>query len=57
MTAYIAHIQHVQDAVSKGAKILTGGTRGKRTEFQPTVLADMTDDCVSRPDAIADLSS
>lgn len=39
-------VQHVQDAVSKGAKILVGGKRGNRTEYIPTVLTDMTDDCV-----------
>jgi succinate-semialdehyde dehydrogenase/glutarate-semialdehyde dehydrogenase len=38
--------QHVQDAVSKGAKILVGGERGDRTAYYPTVLTDVTQDCV-----------
>ena len=43
--------QHVDDAVSKGAKALTGGSRpnlpapyDKGNFFQPTVLADCTID-------------
>ncbi|WWD07956.1 hypothetical protein V865_006065 [Kwoniella europaea PYCC6329] len=38
--------EHVQDAVSKGAKILVGGKRGKGTEYIPTVLADVPDSCL-----------
>ncbi|WVW78751.1 hypothetical protein I302_100712 [Kwoniella bestiolae CBS 10118] len=38
--------EHVQDAVSKGAKILVGGKRGKGTEYIPTVLADVPDNCL-----------
>jgi len=38
--------QHVQDAVSKGAKILVGGKRGDRTAYYPTILTDVTQDCV-----------
>ena len=43
---YSSWYQHIDDAVSKGAKILVGGKRGERTAFQPTVLADVPDDCV-----------
>lgn len=39
-------VQHVQDAVAKGAKVLVGGKRGKRTEYMPTILTDVTDECV-----------
>lgn len=35
---------HVQDAVSKGAKILTGGKPIKGLFFQPTVLVNVDDD-------------
>ncbi|KAK8846753.1 hypothetical protein IAR55_005841 [Kwoniella newhampshirensis] len=38
--------EHVQDAVSKGAKVLVGGKRGKGTEYIPTVLTGVTDDCL-----------
>ncbi|WWC59191.1 uncharacterized protein I303_101740 [Kwoniella dejecticola CBS 10117] len=38
--------EHVQDAVSKGAKILVGGKRGKGTEYIPTVLANVPDNCL-----------
>ena len=40
-------VEHVEDAVSKGAKVLTGGKRGEQTFFEPTVLGDVPDDCVS----------
>lgn len=33
---------HVQDAVSKGAKVALGGSAGKGLYFQPTVLTDVT---------------
>ena len=54
--------QHVQDAVSKGAKILVGGKRGERTAYYPTILTDVTQECVriissdpiSYPDKIVD---
>jgi succinate-semialdehyde dehydrogenase/glutarate-semialdehyde dehydrogenase len=39
-------IEHVEDAVSKGAKILVGGERGELGYVQPTVLANVTTDCV-----------
>lgn len=35
-------IQHVEDAVSKGAKVLCGGQRGDGTYFMPTVLTGVT---------------
>jgi acyl-CoA reductase-like NAD-dependent aldehyde dehydrogenase len=44
-----AEDQHVQDAVSKGAKILVGGKRGERTAYYPTILTDVTQDCVRLP--------
>lgn len=40
-------IEHVEDAVSKGAKILVGGERGELGYVQPTVLANVSTDCVS----------
>jgi succinate-semialdehyde dehydrogenase/glutarate-semialdehyde dehydrogenase len=43
----VTDIQHVDDAVSKGAKVLVGGKRGNRTEFIPTVLTNVSNDCVS----------
>ena len=38
--------QHVQDAVAKGARVLTGGARHARggRYYQPTVLANVTED-------------
>jgi len=38
--------EHIDDALSKGAKILVGGKRGERTAFQPTVLVDVPNDCL-----------
>ncbi|KIR57339.1 succinate-semialdehyde dehydrogenase (NADP+) [Cryptococcus gattii Ru294] len=38
--------EHVQDAVKKGAKILVGGKRGNGTEYIPTVLTDVNDECL-----------
>lgn len=35
---------HVDDAVAKGARVLTGGRRGAGRVFPPTVLADVTHD-------------
>ena len=35
-------VQHVEDAVSKGAKVLCGGKAGEGTYFQPTVLTGVT---------------
>ncbi len=35
---------HIADACSKGARLLTGGTRIEGTFFRPTVLAGMTPD-------------
>ena len=35
-------MQHVEDAVSKGAKVLCGGKAGEGTYFQPTVLTGVT---------------
>ncbi|RXK42216.1 succinate-semialdehyde dehydrogenase (NADP+) [Tremella mesenterica] len=37
---------HVDDAVSKGARVLIGGKRGEGSFYQPTVLADVTEDCL-----------
>ena len=36
--------RHVQDAVSKGARIVTGGQKLQGQFFQPTVVADATAD-------------
>ncbi|ALV06175.1 NAD-dependent succinate-semialdehyde dehydrogenase [Roseateles depolymerans] len=36
--------RHVADATSKGARVITGGSRLHDRFFQPTVLADVTDD-------------
>jgi succinate-semialdehyde dehydrogenase/glutarate-semialdehyde dehydrogenase len=36
--------RHVQDAVSKGARIVTGGQKLQGQFFQPTVIADATGD-------------
>ncbi|HZN46828.1 MAG TPA: NAD-dependent succinate-semialdehyde dehydrogenase [Ramlibacter sp.] len=36
--------RHVQDAVSKGARIVTGGRKLQGQFFQPTVIADATGD-------------
>jgi succinate-semialdehyde dehydrogenase/glutarate-semialdehyde dehydrogenase len=33
---------HVNDAVAKGARVVTGGSPGERTYFQPTVLSDVS---------------
>jgi len=40
--------QHIQDAVSKGARIVCGGKRHDKggTFFQPTIVADVTPDMV-----------
>ncbi|WVN84932.1 uncharacterized protein L203_100069 [Cryptococcus depauperatus CBS 7841] len=38
--------EHVRDAVEKGAQVLVGGKRGNGTEYVPTVLANVTDDCL-----------
>lgn len=38
--------EHVQDAISKGAKVLAGGKRGKGTIYEPTVLTNVSDDCL-----------
>lgn len=36
---------HIEDAIAKGAKALTGGTEGIRGNFvEPTLLVDVTDD-------------
>lgn len=35
---------HVQDAIAKGAKVLTGGNRIKGNFFAPTVLTEVSDD-------------
>jgi succinate-semialdehyde dehydrogenase/glutarate-semialdehyde dehydrogenase len=42
-TAVARAIEHVQDAVSGGAKLLCGGNRGNGTGFffEPTVLSDV----------------
>ena len=62
MVLFKINNQHVQDAVSKGAKILVGGKRGERTAYYPTILTDVTQECVrfvsstpiSHPDKIVD---
>lgn len=41
--------QHLDDAVSKGAKVIAGGKKLEGTMFQPTVLANVPEDCVSSP--------
>ncbi|MBD1431061.1 NAD-dependent succinate-semialdehyde dehydrogenase [Sphingobacterium litopenaei] len=38
--------QHVEDAVSKGAKILTGGKLIEGNFFAPTVMTDVSDDAL-----------
>lgn len=35
-------VEHVQDALSKGARVLCGGEAGKGTFFQPTVITGVT---------------
>ncbi len=37
---------HVDDAIAKGARVLSGGTAGVGNFFPPTVLADVTPDCL-----------
>ena len=38
--------EHVDDAVSRGARVLVGGKRGDGTVYYPTVLADVPEDCL-----------
>ena len=38
--------RHVQDAIAKGARVLTGGKRLQGQFFEPTVVADATPDMV-----------
>ncbi|MFM8590918.1 MAG: aldehyde dehydrogenase family protein, partial [Limnohabitans sp.] len=38
--------RHVQDAIAKGARVLTGGKRLQGQFFEPTVVADATADMV-----------
>ena len=38
--------EHVDDAVKRGARVLIGGKKGKGTIYEPTVLADVADDCL-----------
>ena len=40
-------LEHIEDAKSKGAKVLVGGERGEGTIVQPTVLTNVSTDCVS----------
>lgn len=35
---------HIQDALSKGAQVLVGGKRGEGNFYNPTVLADVSND-------------
>jgi len=46
--AFAKQVEHVEDAVSKGARILTGGDRhpAGKLFFQPTVLADVSKDAL-----------
>lgn len=51
--------EHIEDAVSKGAKIISGGKRHAlgRTFFQPTILADVTTDmAVAREETFGPLA-
>lgn len=45
-------IEHIEDAKSKGAKVIVGGERGEGTIVQPTILTNVTTDCVSSSDPI-----
>lgn len=36
---------HIQDAVSKGARVIQGGKRGEGSFFEPTVLVDIPSGC------------
>jgi succinate-semialdehyde dehydrogenase/glutarate-semialdehyde dehydrogenase len=38
--------EHLSDALSKGARIVTGGTRLSGTFFEPTLLADVPSDAI-----------
>ncbi|TXT10584.1 hypothetical protein VHUM_02089 [Vanrija humicola] len=43
----VAKVQeHIDDAVSKGAKVIAGGKAGPGNIFQPTVLANVAKDCL-----------
>jgi succinate-semialdehyde dehydrogenase/glutarate-semialdehyde dehydrogenase len=40
-------IEHIEDAKSKGAKVIVGGERGEGTIVQPTILTEVSRECVS----------
>jgi succinate-semialdehyde dehydrogenase / glutarate-semialdehyde dehydrogenase len=42
--------KHIDDAVSKGAKVATGGKAGKGLFFEPTVLTDVSEDMLCMKD-------
>ncbi|MFM7026156.1 MAG: NAD-dependent succinate-semialdehyde dehydrogenase [Limnohabitans sp.] len=42
--------RHVQDAIAKGARVLTGGKRLSGQFFEPTVVADASADMVCAPE-------
>ncbi|KSU64387.1 NAD-dependent succinate-semialdehyde dehydrogenase [[Bacillus] enclensis] len=42
--------KHIDDAVSKGAKVVTGGKAGKGLFFEPTVLTDVSEDMICMTD-------
>lgn len=50
--------EHVRDAVNKGAKILTGGKSIEGLFFEPTVLADVTQDAlIAKEETFGPISS
>ncbi|MEG9295434.1 NAD-dependent succinate-semialdehyde dehydrogenase [Mangrovibacillus sp. Mu-81] len=42
--------KHIDDAVSKGAKVVIGGNAGKGLFFEPTVLTDVSEDMLCMTD-------
>jgi succinate-semialdehyde dehydrogenase / glutarate-semialdehyde dehydrogenase len=42
--------KHIDDAVSKGAKVVTGGKAGKGLFYEPTVLTDVSEDMLCMTD-------
>ncbi|KAI9635468.1 succinate-semialdehyde dehydrogenase [Dioszegia hungarica] len=39
-------IEHIEDAKSKGAKVIVGGERGEGTIVQPTILTEVSRECL-----------